>query len=85
MDLSRWRFESVGKPKTCRTAGVKRMSYPRFHGYAFAWQGRFITSIVSYDRKSCEAEVVELRGMPWRKIYRQGGRIIRVVMTEQSK
>ena len=55
------------------------MNYEPMHGWSFAWSGdrAHITSIVAWSRRECIRLVEEMMGVPWRKTYRQGGRIIK--------
>lgn len=54
--------------------------------WAFAWAPKnrkagFVTSIVAYSRKECEAKIAETLGYPWKDIYASGGRIIKCRLT----
>ena len=50
--------------------------------WAFVWMtGQpYITSYVSWRRAECRRDVEKMMGEPWRKVYRRGGRIIRVTV-----
>lgn len=49
--------------------------------WAFAWVAcphPYITSQIHWSRRDVKFSIENLMGQPWRKTYRQGGRIIKV-------
>ena len=57
---------------------------PDAPGWAFAWTtGKpYITSIIHWTKRQVIAEVEAAHREPWKKIYRQGGRAIRITIRE---
>jgi hypothetical protein len=53
-------------------------------GWAFSWAtGQpYICAIVGWTRKAVIKEAEAMMGEPWRKIYRKGGRAIKVQITK---
>lgn len=58
----------------------ENMKYKPEQMWAFAWSTGtpYITSTMWWTRKDVRAEVERAHGRPWKQIYRQGGRIIKV-------
>lgn len=48
--------------------------------WAFAWKNGnpYITSIIGWQRSTVIQDAEKIMGEPWKKIYRRGGRAIRV-------
>lgn len=55
--------------------------------WAFAWSSGqpYITSILGFSRRHVMSVAETDMNMPWKRIYRQGGRAIKVVITPKEK
>jgi len=65
------------------------MKYEPMECWGFAWSNSkprpYITSITAYARKDCQNQAEETIGLPWKKIYRMGGRAVRCILAPKVR
>jgi hypothetical protein len=61
------------------------MNFEPSVGWSFAWASGqpYITSLFCWSRKGCIRQVEKEVGRPWRRIYRQGGRVIKTEIRQR--